>query len=171
IEIYSLDVERISEDRYVLDVSCSKGTYIRTLCADIGKALGCGAAMAALTRTRTGDFTLGEAVTVEELERMTPEERLAALRPVESLFTALPAVDLGDFHAKLVRCGGDLYQEKLRLSAEPGTLLRLRSRGEFFALGRAEEKDGVPVVRLEKLFVLEGAGSGVAPGDGKEKTE
>ena len=171
IEIYSLDVEKISEDRYVLDVSCSKGTYIRTLCADIGKALGCGAAMAALTRTRTGDFTLGEAVTVEELERMTPEERLAALRPVESLFTALPAVDLGDFHAKLVRCGGDLYQEKLRLSAEPGTLLRLRSRGEFFALGRAEEKDGVPVVRLEKLFVLEGAGSGVAPGDGKEKTE
>ena len=164
IEIYSMNVGKLAEDRYLLDVSCSKGTYIRTLCADIGKALGCGAAMAALTRTRTGDFTLEDAVTIEELERMSPEERLAALRPIESLFAGLPAAELGAFHARLVRCGSDLYQEKLKLSLPAGSLVRLRTGGEFFALGRAEEKDGVPVVRLEKLFVLDGTENGQKPG-------
>ena len=91
---------------------------------------------------------------------MTPEERLAALRPVESLFEELTALELDDFHARLIRCGSDLYQKKLRCAYPAGTLLRLRHNGEFFALGRAEEKtaedgEAVPVIRLEKLFVLE----------------
>ena len=155
IEIYSLTAEKLADDRYALDVACSKGTYIRTLCADIGKALGCGAAMAALTRTRTGRFTLDEAVTIEALEGMTPEERLGMLRPVESLFTELPALELGEFHARLIRCGNDLYQEKLGTDLPDGALIRLRRGGAFFALGRACEKDGVRVIRPEKLFVLE----------------
>ena len=155
IEIYSLGVEKLADDRYALDVACSKGTYIRTLCADIGRTLGCGAVMAELTRTRTGRFTLEEAVTAEELEAMTPEERLAVLRPVESLFEELPALELGEFHARLIRCGSDLYQEKLKSAFAEGTLIRLRRLGTFFALGRAGTKDGVPVIRLEKLFVLE----------------
>ena len=155
IEIYSLDVERLAPDRYALDVACSKGTYIRTLCADIGRELGCGAVMAELVRTRTGRFTLEEAVTVEELDGMTPEERLGVLRPVESLFEELPAVELGAFHARLIRCGSDLYQEKLKTDFPEGTLVRLRRGGIFFALGRAGIRDGVPVISLEKLFVLE----------------
>ena len=161
IEIYSIDVERLAEDRYALDVSCSKGTYIRTLCADIGRELGCGAVMAALIRTRTGRFTLDEAVTIEELDGMTPEERLGVLKPVESLFDELPALELDEFHARLIRCGSDLYQKKLRTDFPAGTLIRLRRGGAFFALGRAEDKpteggDGtIPAISLEKLFVLE----------------
>jgi len=155
IEICSLAVEKLADDRYALEVECSKGTYIRTLCADIGRKLGCGAVMAELTRTRTGRFTLDEAVTAEELEAMTPEERLAVLRPVESLFEELPALELGEFHARLVRCGSDLYQEKVKTDFPEGTLIRLRRRGTFFALGRAGVKDDMPVIRLEKLFVLE----------------
>ena len=111
--------------------------------------------MAELTRTRTGRFTLEEAVTAEELEAMTSEERLAVLRPVESLFEELPALELGEFHARLIRCGSDLYQEKVKTDFPEGALIRLRRRGTFFALGRAGTKDGVPVIRLEKLFVLE----------------
>ncbi len=155
IEIYSLEAQRLAPDRYALDVACSKGTYIRTLCADIGRELGCGAVMAELVRTRTGRFTLEEAVTVEELEGMTPEERLGVLRPVESLFEELPALELGAFHARLIRCGSDLYQEKLKTDFPEGTLIRLRRSGTFFALGRAGIRDGVPVISLEKLFVLE----------------
>ena len=155
IEIYSLEAQRLAPDRYVLDVACSKGTYIRTLCADIGRELGCGAVMAGLIRTRTGRFTLEEAVTVEELDGMTPEERMGVLRPVESLFEELPAVELGAFHARLIRCGSDLYQEKLKTDFPEGTLVRLRRSGTFFALGRAGIRDGVPVISLEKLFVLE----------------
>lgn len=155
IEIYSLEAQRLAPDRYALDVACSKGTYIRTLCADIGRELGCGAVMAELVRTRTGRFTLEEAVTVEELDGMTPEERLGVLRPVESLFEELPALELGAFHARLIRCGSDLYQEKLKTDFPEGTLIRLRRSGTFFALGRAGIRDGVPVISLEKLFVLE----------------
>ena len=155
IEIYSLEAQRLAPDRYALDVACSKGTYIRTLCADIGRELGCGAVMAGLIRTRTGRFTLEEAVTVEELDGMTPEERLGVLRPVESLFEELPALELGAFHARLIRCGSDLYQEKLKTDFPEGTLVRLRRSGTFFALGRAGIRDGVPVISLEKLFVLE----------------
>jgi tRNA pseudouridine55 synthase len=158
IEIYSIEADKLADNRYALDVCCSKGTYIRTLCADIGKKLGCGAVMAALTRTRTGRFTLDEAITVEELERMTPEERLEVLRPVESLFEELPALELDAFHSKLIRCGSDLFQEKLKADFPDGALIRLRRDGTFFALGRSAEKEGIRVIRPEKLFVLEESG-------------
>ncbi len=156
--IRSLGVKRLSESEYELSVSCSKGTYIRTLCADIGASLGCGAAMAALTRTRTGRFTLGEAVTIEELDAMTPEERLAALRPVEILFDHLPAVTLPPFHMKLFQSGAAVYQERVHTELEPGQLFRAYRDGQFIALGRAADEDGMRVLRLEKLFLLDAGG-------------
>ena len=155
IEIYSINCEREANDLYKLRVNCSKGTYIRTLCADIGKKLGCGAAMASLVRTRTGKFTLDDCVTVEELDNMTFEERLTLPKPVESLFTDLDEITVPDFYAKLVRGGTPLFQKKLRRSFEPGTLIRIRNRGMFIALGRADVVDGEPVIRAEKLFVID----------------
>ncbi|MBQ3815246.1 MAG: tRNA pseudouridine(55) synthase TruB [Clostridia bacterium] len=155
VEIYSLTAEKLADDRYALDVACSKGTYIRTLCADIGRALGCGAAMAALRRTRTGRFTLDDAVTVEALEGMTFEERAAKLLPVETLFEDLGMVEVNDFYAKLTRGGADLFQKKLHVDFAPGTLVRVRHGGQFIALARAMEKDGVPILRAEKLFVID----------------
>lgn len=155
IEIYSLDCERGDDDLYKLRVACSKGTYIRTLCADIGKKLGCGAAMASLVRTRTGKFTLDDCVTIDQLDGMTPEERLTLPKPVETLFTDLDAIDLPDFYAKLLRSGTPLYQRKIRSSFPDGTLIRVRNKGEFFALGRAATVDGEPVIKQEKLFVIE----------------
>ena len=73
INIYSLRAEEVDEKSgiYTLYVKCSKGTYIRTLCADIGKNLGCGACMSALERTKSGDFSIDKAYTVEELEKLT----------------------------------------------------------------------------------------------------
>lgn len=155
VEIYSLNAEKISNNTYRMKVCCSKGTYIRTLCADIGKKLGCGAVMSSLVRTRTGNFTLDDAVTVDELDHMTFEERLALPKSVESLFISLKCVNVADYYAKLVRGGANLFQKKVKADVADGELVRIRNRGVFIALGRGETVDGIRVIRPEKLFVLE----------------
>ncbi len=154
ITIFSLDVKKISHDTYRLDVACSKGTYIRTLCKDIGESLGCGAVMSALLRTETGVFTLEQSVTIAELEAMPFEERLTLPKPVESLFMDLPVLDLNDFQAKLFRGGAELYQKKLKTDYPVGQLVRIRYKGEFIALGRVGEYDAGTAIKSEKLFVL-----------------
>lgn len=155
VEIHSLDVKKISDDTYSMRVACSKGTYIRTLCSDIGKTLGCGAAMSSLVRTRTGKFTLDDCITIEELENMAFEDRLKLPKPVESLFMDLPEVSVVDFYAKLIRGGTELYQKKLKVDIPEGQLIRIRNRGEFIALGRGGVTDGVAVIKPEKLFVID----------------
>ena len=77
-----------------LTVKCSKGTYIRTLGEDIGEALGCGAHLSALRRTATGGFEVSQCVTLAQLEAMTEDERLACLKPVDSLLAGHHAVTL-----------------------------------------------------------------------------
>ena len=74
---------------------CSKGTYIRTLAEDIGKALGCGAHLSALRRTGSGALTLNGAVTLDALAEMTEPERDDALRPADALLAEWPVVRLG----------------------------------------------------------------------------
>ena len=86
---------------FVLDVKCSSGTYIRTLCADIGAALGCGGVMATLERCETGGFSLDVSHTLDELERLDEDGRLSLLSPIEDLFVTLPAVRLPVFYEKL----------------------------------------------------------------------
>lgn len=155
VEIYSLGVKKVSEDVYSMRVACSKGTYIRTLCSDIGKKLGCGATMQSLIRTRTGKFTLDDCVTIEQLDNMTQEERFALTRSTESLFEDIPEVRIPDYYVKLVRGGTSLFQKKLKTDFESGTLLRLKNNGEFIALGRADtDENGRAIIRPEKLFSL-----------------
>lgn len=143
ITVSRIDVSRVGKREWALSVDCSKGTYIRTLCADIGSALGCGAAMSSLRRVRSGVFTLENAHTIEELEGMSYEERCSLLLPVESAFEEMCAVELSDFFFKLASCGAEIYLKKIGVSFEEGTLVRLRHRQRFFALGRVEEfEDG-----------------------------
>ena len=82
-----------------LEVACSKGTYIRTLGEDIGEALGCGAHLVALRRIRTGGFDLGQCVTVEALEAMDEEQRLACVLPTEMLLDGFESVTLDSENA------------------------------------------------------------------------
>jgi tRNA pseudouridine55 synthase len=92
--IHALDLLAFQGDEAVLRVTCSKGTYIRTLAADLGEALGCGAHLAALRRTEVGALRLDSAVTLETLEQMSEDERLKLLSPVDALLQSLPRVDL-----------------------------------------------------------------------------
>ena len=155
VHIEALSAEKISEREYKLLVHCSKGTYIRTLCADIGEQLGCGGAMAALRRTRSGLFDLGQSHTIEELESASIEERISMVRPCESLFFDCPGVHVNDFEAKLIRGGTELYQKKLQTDFPIGTRIRLYQKDLFFALGevRDYEERGTAIKPI-RLFVL-----------------
>ena len=156
IEVYSISATHIEENDYRLEVECSAGTYIRTLCADIGKALGCGGAMASLERSAACGFGIDEAHTIEEIEELSVKERLALLRPVEEIFYELDAIKLPAFYEKLFRSGCEIYIKKAKLPEYPvGTRLRvLDSKGDFFALGEVKEYENGLAVKSIKLFSL-----------------
>ena len=117
ITIYSLQIEEVNLPLVRLRVRCSKGTYIRTLCEDLGNALGVGAAMQSLLRTRVGQFTLDEALTLDEVERIakTESEKLPGLiRPVDSFFADLPAAECTDEALRLLKNGNVLTVREIR---------------------------------------------------------
>ncbi len=96
-----------------LRVVCSKGTYIRTLCADIGQKLGCGGVMESLVRTRVGKFSLEEALTLEQLQELKDQGRLAeAVAPVESVFGSCPVLHVRRDLEKLLDNGNPLTVEQ-----------------------------------------------------------
>ncbi|MGM9643364.1 MAG: tRNA pseudouridine(55) synthase TruB [Eubacteriales bacterium] len=156
VEIYSISAEHIANNDYRLTVECSSGTYIRTLCADIGAMLGCGGAMASLERSSACGFDIMDAVTLDEVERLAPEQRLTLLHPVEELFSDLEAAKLPPFYERLFRSGCEIYLKKAGLPdfAEGCRLRVLDSSGEFFALGEVRRYDGGLAVKSTKLFVL-----------------
>ena len=152
--VFSIDTKKggLPTD-YILSVRCSAGTYIRTLCADIGNYLGCGGAMAALCRTLAGGFSIENSHTLEELEALTLEERLSLLMPTESLFYDLSSVVLPAFYEKICRNGCEIYLSKLRISLTVGQRVRLRSQsGDFFALGEVREYPDGLAIKAIKLF-------------------
>lgn len=156
IEIFSLECEPTDKrNKYTLCVKCSSGTYIRTLCADIGARLGCGAVMSTLERLQAGEFTLDNAHTLEELEALGIDERLALLLPVESLFETLSKVCLPAFYERLCRSGCEIYQAKIKTAYEAGQRVRICSQnGEFFALGEVGDYENGSAVKAIKLFSI-----------------
>ncbi len=131
IEILELTCLEFSGSAARLRVRCSKGTYIRTLCKDIGQALGCGGCMAALRRVQAGEYTIEEAVPLAQLlESEAPEIHL---RPVDSMFRIHPAVTLSANQEKRCRCG-NAFSVKL----EPGTYRAYSQTGEFLMLAKVE---------------------------------
>ena len=96
VRIEALNVISFEDELLTIEVTCSKGTYIRVLAEDIGKALGCGAHLASLRRTRVGDLTIEGAVTIAQLKATAPESLGAYLKPVDALMQTLPAVHLNE---------------------------------------------------------------------------
>ena len=94
VTIHALSGVFVNQSAIKLIVSCSKGTYIRTLAEDIGEALGCGAHLSSLRRTATGGFDVKECVTIEDLEAMNEEQRLAHLLPVDAMLDGHVKIDL-----------------------------------------------------------------------------
>ncbi len=114
ITVHRLALVEHRDDAIVVDVDCSKGTYVRVLAEDIGRTLGCGAHLSALRRTRAGRLCVDDAVTLAALEAMAPEERRARLLPEDELLASLATVQLDDVLAARFRQG-----QRLALDAEP----------------------------------------------------
>lgn len=114
VQIFSIRILKTELPEITFRVECSKGTYIRTLCHDIGQKLGCGGAMKSLKRTRVGRFPIEEARTLGELERLAKEGRLEeALIPVEELFSHCPRITVKPEFERLVRNGNELHPDQV----------------------------------------------------------
>ena len=132
VTIYALDCLRFEGSAAKLRIHCSKGTYIRTLCKDIGAALGCGGTMESLRRVTAGEYTISQAVTVETLVKA--EAPGAFLLPTDSLFASYPAVTLTE--KQTLRCkNGNAFS----ISLEPGTYRAYSEEGAFLMLAKVEE--------------------------------
>jgi tRNA pseudouridine55 synthase len=94
VTLHAIDCLGFAGDRLSLRVACSKGTYIRVLASDIGQALGCGAHLAALRRTRVADLDLARAVTLADLAALEEDDRYLHLLPVDALLQSLPAIEI-----------------------------------------------------------------------------
>ncbi len=151
ITIYSISADGDGKD-YAMEVACSAGTYIRTLCADIGARLGCGGAMSSLFRTETGGFHISAAHTLAEIEEMSQEERDALLIPTEELFKELTAVTLPAFYERLAKNGAEIYQKKIGTHFPVGELLRVHGGDGFFGLGEVREYEEGSAVKIVKFL-------------------
>ena len=136
ITISRLEIlSREGEEHYTLRISCSKGTYVRTLCHDIGQALGCGGVMDALRRTRAAGFTLEQAVTLERVIQASEEGTAESLlMPVDRLFAAHPPLTVRGRAERLCRNGNPFRQE-----GEDGLYRVYGADGTFLMLGRLEQ--------------------------------
>ncbi|MBV1775032.1 tRNA pseudouridine(55) synthase TruB [Burkholderiaceae bacterium DAT-1] len=161
ITIYAITVLFFEGDRLVLDVSCSKGTYIRTLAEDIGEQLGCGAHLTGLRRTFTGGFDLKQAITVEQFEALDEAGRDALLLPADALVADLP-------ERTLDRAATDrlTHGMSVRFSEKDAIIRLLRLYGDVgdgarTFLGLGELSDGV--IQPRRLLSTVVAGINPAP--------
>lgn len=133
VEIFRLELLEGQGADWLFDVDCSKGLYVRTLCADIGAALGCGGAMSSLERTRAGEYDLTMAHTIDEVVALAQEGRQESLLlPVDSMFS-WPKVTISPGKERRCRNGGSFA-----LDVADGTYRVYGQSGEFLMLGQAE---------------------------------
>ncbi len=134
ITIHELRLLGKDGEDWLLDVSCSKGTYIRTLCHDIGQSLGCGACMSALRRTEAGNFSVDDALRVADVQRLRDEGKIEnSLLPVDSLFSREMSCTATESEIRRIYCGSEYP------TAYGDGVYRVYDRdGKFLMLGRAE---------------------------------
>lgn len=130
IKIFDLKLLDCQKDSLELEVFCSKGTYIRTLAEDIGDKLGCGATVKALRRTQSGQFTICQAKSIEQLQEMDELSRLESLIEVDFPLVALPSVQLNDLQTIAVK-----YGQAIDFSENNEGTVRMYSPEGFLGLG------------------------------------
>ncbi|MBQ9928932.1 MAG: tRNA pseudouridine(55) synthase TruB [Lachnospiraceae bacterium] len=141
-----LEIEILEEKmpKFCIRVRCSKGTYIRTLCHDIGQKLGCGAVMTSLKRTQSGRFGIDRAYPLSEIQKMADEGRLDELViPVEEMFTHLNAVVAGENAQKALANGNQLKREEYKTEKELTNEEQVRlysAEGKFHGVYRYDKK-------------------------------
>ena len=131
VRIEALELTGVSDGEFEISVSCSKGTYIRSLIADIGEALGCGAVMTFLRRTRANGFSIEEALTIEQIEALGEAAVLALDHP----FRRYGQIRVTEAQANRFRNGGELFTQRLKEEPTAGIYRVYAPDGLFLGLG------------------------------------
>jgi tRNA pseudouridine55 synthase len=146
--IRELMLTRFAPPDIEVSVTCSKGTYVRVLAQDIGRRLGCGACLAALRRTAVGEFSdTAGLVSLERLEAMSEEERIAQLLPVDALLSSLPRVDLGAEEAHRLGRGQGIERND---GSQPGLVRIYGPAREFLGMAEVLEAGRIVPRRLRR---------------------
>lgn len=152
IEIYHIDIKKINLPMVTFRVSCSKGTYIRTLCQDIGEKAGCGGAMESLLRTRVDRFRLEESYTLGQIEQLRDEGRLdAILYSVDEMFSNYPAVTVQNAFRKVIDNGNNIFPMMYKESLIPVKVMPENKSVEKVGQNEAEPMR-IRVYNEDKVF-------------------
>lgn len=158
VTVYSLELVDFDEETQsgTLGISCSRGTYIRTVIDDMGRLLGTGAVMTALCRTSACGYTLADSITLENARKSAENGDLAEyIMQTESLFAGYRKITVSDAQAKRFSNGGALDMDRTvlaRANAENGEIIRVSDRqGNFLGLGEADSESGQ--LKIYKLFL------------------
>lgn len=149
VQIHQLEILKMDLPRVWIRVECSKGTYIRTLCHDIGQKLGCGGCMEQLVRTRVGSFRVEQALTLAQIKEAKEQGELEALlTPVDGVFAAYPAVEVKAGWEKPAYNGGFLPMRAVDRK-EKGIVRMYNQKEQFIGLYRCEEeRHGYQLVKM-----------------------
>ncbi len=152
IEIFRIEINKIDLPRVRFTVECSKGTYIRTLCHDMGQKAGCGGIMESLLRTRVDRFALSDALKLSEIEDLAKEGRVEeVLIPVDAVFEKHPAYQVFEQYRKALENGNVLSDKMVRAidSVEEDDLLRIYDEaGRFYGLYERKETGEIKPVKM-----------------------
>ena len=151
IEVYKIELLSFDETSQSgkLVISCSKGTYIRTICHDLGQKLGCGAVMSALRRTRAAGFSLSDCITIEEAQKLSDPEILGkAILPIDRVFSFMDKLVLNRKKAELFLSGVKLYAKEFEVDKN----LAVFCEEDFIATAYVAEENGKKVLRCQKQF-------------------
>lgn len=153
VTIYSIEfISPLESKEFVIDVSCSAGTYIRSLANDIGEKLGCGAVIKELRRTSANSIGIERTVTLEELDKIVAEGRLSEIvAPCDEMLSCYPAVYVSDKQAFRFNNGGDLDIERIK-NIPDGEIFRVYSP-EKKLLGLGKRNDEINSLTVEKILV------------------
>ncbi|MDD3192445.1 MAG: tRNA pseudouridine(55) synthase TruB [Oscillospiraceae bacterium] len=148
-ELRLLEV-REAENLYKIYVACSKGTYVRTICHDVGQALGCGAVLTGLRRVISSGYRVEDAITIQQAQQLADEGALEQkVLPVETAFAAYPAVSFSAKNAKMFQNGVRIALAKAGCDGISGDFRVLDPDGQFLGIGYGERDE----LRIRKLFV------------------
>ena len=151
VTLSSIIIKKIDLPYVTFEVTCSKGTYIRTIISDIGKKLGTGAIMTSLCRTMAAGFTLSDCHDIETLRNMPPEDTARLVLPTERVFSCYDEITLDGTQKKLFMNGMILDCGRMDISYPEGTCLRLKHDGDFLGVASVNGENGLKSVYLNIL--------------------
>ena len=151
VTVFSIEILNENEQagEYEIAVECSSGTYIRTLIADLGEALGCGAVLTELRRTKANGFDISQAVTLEQLEKAAENGEISGvLIPVDKALEEYPVIKVTAAQAKRFRNGGELDLQRLKYPRMLGLFRIYDPEDNFIGLGEIGTGDSLTVKRV-----------------------